>query len=751
MIDEELYQQAADELNSDRRIPHIWARACALASDDHDEARYLYTNLRVEELISEREAGIASGAIPAGDYSDDSDPTLALEPISGLDSDKDEDDDSIASNASELDFGTVSGINPQDQDIPSSVSAPSGVDGKDPSDDSLEFNPFYAEESEPTESPRRKSFEEKFDERFGTSTDEASTDVGEDIAASAGEVNEFEQTTVIGDETSAFADTGDQSSALVDAFEDGDQSAALRRSTEGAADQTSAFDAYDEDADKTSALDDSIEFDGTLRFDSSSEFDAGSGFDSDDQLAEGTTEDSEDELDDSIEFDGTAVMDFDPSELADIARPPHDIQLETEAHDGHSQEAVDSPLQQESTDESHSIAGDEDLAAQSLSQNSEQLDTLLSGVNASKEPPMTSGDYTENDEAILTGDFSDATSAFGELVDEDTLTDDSSTQEELDWLDQEMHTERPSARRNQSTVQDDEAERLVKELERQADDLPGQHSDVVATTDADKGTDFSELTAALPDSTDELTLTGPADQFVNEDLAGTELPSDEVPTPELDVSDLSASDRQAIESPAAANLPEDDLASALAEPELDAQDLPVAAAIAASVGTGVAATASLLDSNDSFVSPDQPDWPIDLSDEHSGTRYGVYRRDQQAQAVKTGVSWSALFLTIPFLIYRHLFGTAIVYSLMWIVIAAGLVVTGLAWLDAGDAATPLIKAFTIGFGVLGLIGLFYVPFRYGNSWRAEKLEKRGFELAAKVRASNPGKGIAQARRAAALD
>ena len=69
MIDEELYQQAADELNSDRRRPHIWARACALASDDHDEARYLYTNLRVEELIAEREKA-TTGSSPDADSVD---------------------------------------------------------------------------------------------------------------------------------------------------------------------------------------------------------------------------------------------------------------------------------------------------------------------------------------------------------------------------------------------------------------------------------------------------------------------------------------------------------------------------------------------------------------------------------------------------------------------------------------------------------------------------------------------------------
>ena len=83
MIDEELYQQATDELNSDRRRAHLWARACALSSDDHDEARYLYTNLRVEELIAERERAGPAAPVPAS-ATDDGLDGLELEPI-GLD------------------------------------------------------------------------------------------------------------------------------------------------------------------------------------------------------------------------------------------------------------------------------------------------------------------------------------------------------------------------------------------------------------------------------------------------------------------------------------------------------------------------------------------------------------------------------------------------------------------------------------------------------------------------------------------
>lgn len=55
MIEEELYKLATEELNGPNRRADLWKRAVALATDDHDEARYLYTNLRVEEMIEERE------------------------------------------------------------------------------------------------------------------------------------------------------------------------------------------------------------------------------------------------------------------------------------------------------------------------------------------------------------------------------------------------------------------------------------------------------------------------------------------------------------------------------------------------------------------------------------------------------------------------------------------------------------------------------------------------------------------------
>ena len=143
-------------------------------------------------------------------------------------------------------------------------------------------------------------------------------------------------------------------------------------------------------------------------------------------------------------------------------------------------------------------------------------------------------------------------------------------------------------------------------------------------------------------------------------------------------------------------------------------------------------------------------FPLDLTPGREGKLFSVYRRDQKAQAVKSGVSWSALFLTLPYLLYRRLFGTALAYVALWIIVIGGLVFSALAWVDAGASVTPIVQAATIGFALLAFIGLLYLPFRYGNEWRADKLENRGFELVALAKAKNPGKAIARARRHSAL-
>jgi len=186
-----------------------------------------------------------------------------------------------------------------------------------------------------------------------------------------------------------------------------------------------------------------------------------------------------------------------------------------------------------------------------------------------------------------------------------------------------------------------------------------------------------------------------------------------------------------------------------AAPSLD--EVPtVAASIAAtrsSMHTGAVAGPDT--STNDYIATSQS-YPLDLSEDGHGKRFAVYRRDTSAQAVKHGVSWTALLLTLPYLIYRHMFGTAIVYGLLWIITLTGLVVSALAWIDAGDNVTPLVQASTIGFALLAFVGLVYLPFRYGNHWRGEKLEKRGYELIAIAKARSPGKAIAKVRAANGL-
>lgn len=141
--------------------------------------------------------------------------------------------------------------------------------------------------------------------------------------------------------------------------------------------------------------------------------------------------------------------------------------------------------------------------------------------------------------------------------------------------------------------------------------------------------------------------------------------------------------------------------------------------------------------------PVDPDTPLG-----SGPRlYSVYRRSaRELRAVKQGVSWPALFLTLPWLLSRQLFGTAIIYVLLWAVLVGALLFSGLAWLDAGAAVSTELRLWTAGFGLLALIGLFYLPWRQGNRWVARKLERRGYRFTNTVRAANRDDALSTVRR-----
>jgi len=298
----------------------------------------------------------------------------------------------------------------------------------------------------------------------------------------------------------------------------------------------------------------------------------------------------------------------------------------------------------------------------------EDLDLLLDDVSTDLDDDSSfrareSASLIEEADHALTADFTDATGV-----------------EYLDWRGDTGHTA-PSKtglqRVSSPSVAAHGENRFTQELMRQADEMPGQPSDVVSSTDANSGWE----------------------------------------------SDWQPSDK--------ANV----------------------AAVGTAASIGASRYSNKLEKNrpPNNEADREIELPLDLTEGKSGAKYSVYKRNDSVQVVKEGVSWSALFFTLPYLIYRHLFGTAIVYLLMGLIIAAGLVFFGLNWLDTGSTASLIVKGCTLGFALLGLIGLVYLPFRDGNFWRRNKLERRGFELVAQVKAANPGKAISIARRASALD
>jgi len=497
MIDEELYQKAADELNSDKRRSDVWARACVLSKNDHDEARYLYTNLRVEELLAEREGGI-------GETEDlnitQHDETISLDLTGAIEE-------------STVHLGNEAGDFTADNTL--SISEMNTV---------------------------------RSDKTSGTQSDFL-------------------------DDTLSTLDTTLNSTSQRIAFE-------------------KRFVGHDLGGDQ--------------------------------------------EVDDThisaIEREYYAQN---PNQLNDRAR--------------------------ESTQST-------------VEKNNEQLDVLLDGVNPSAEGFSALDDY-DNGEHALTADFTDAPELQSIVIDE-----------ELEWLDGQATSDTsgsslqrvPAA--TSASLSQSETDRLTQELLRQADELPGQHSDVVSSTELEEST---------------------------------------------------------WEPSAKANVAAVGTAAAIG---------------AARYGDHQGSQSGSRNSQATFADTNrQNSYPVDLTQNGSGKKYSVFKRNSKVQAVKKGVSWSALFFTLPYLIYRHMVGTAIVYTLMAIIIGAGLFVSGMAWLDAGAAASDLIKLCTVGFALLAFIGLIYLPFRHANQWRSNKLEKRGFELTANVRASNPGKAISAARRASALD
>lgn len=602
MIDEDLYQQAADELNSDRRRSALWARACALASDDHDEARFLYTNLRVEELLAE---GKSRESVTS--YEEDAnananaDATLALEPL----------DATVADGKA---VGFLDDFTPSDsEDAPRSVSTPAGVDNKDADEGYLSLDQPISEEPDPDATLMEDYVPDNhsdFDETFeGTSV--VSDD---DVAVALEEVARENQ--------EHAGESFDNNLSANPSQEPIDSSPSQGFTTEGLA------------AAIASAKGESTDY-----------------------LAQYT--------DDDDAADQTQLSDM--THANDLTQASDLTQANVQVFDEHSDE----------------------------------LEDML--TNAQQSPEDTG-------------------------VVEDVA-------EDMSWLDNDDVTQRPSTPKTAAVVDHEEdpvvheENEFANELNRQADEL-GFHAPDNELANMKQNLEDQARVFEEPDSSF-ITKKPLVDEFSHEEQ---EVHDQDSLENELDngISVVGTGATAAVAAAGIASAPD------LSEP------------VTKDYGENDTSSNPSPISNPSPVSNTELELPLDLTSGRKGSEYEVYRRDVKAQAVKSGVSWSALFLTFPYLVYRHLFGTALAYAVLWIISLGGLAIASLAWVDAGTAVTPLIQACTIGFALIAFIGLIYLPFRYGNQWRAEKLENRGYELVAITKAPNPGKAIARARRHSAL-
>ena len=313
--------------------------------------------------------------------------------------------------------------------------------------------------------------------------------------------------------------------------------------------------------------------------------------------------------------------------------------------------------------------------------------------------------------------------------------------DDLGWLDDEYRAERRSLEKSSPIAElpASHSDTFTREFERQADDLPG------AVT---RG---SVIVQSAPPHEPALAH----DPVVHDPVVHEHVGQEHVGHEEDAWHDDSALQADIVS--ASGSTATDDHAEIAGDLSGDPPGRPdsphtVAAAFAddstanASSSEGTQSDESVFE--ESVVDESEVLAPLDLADTRGRTEYAVYRRgDRPHQAVRQGVSWTAMLLTFPWLLTRGLLGTALVYALFAVVVVGGLLTTGLAWFDAGTSASLATKAATVGFALLALIGLWFLPFLRANNWREDKLESKGYELAAYVRSRSPRRAIDTFERA----
>ena len=734
MIDEDLYQAAADELNSDRRKPALWRRACALASDDHDEARYLYTTLRVDELIQERD----SAAVIVSDE-DLVDETIV-----------DEDDTLVRSTFDE----TVDGDQVKSFMEDFSVADASEEPGMAASDVTETEAPGFVDASIEL-MPLDEATLGNVDSGAGNQADAA-----------------------LGDTPRGDAQSLDGIAADTALFDVAPDDAGL--SGEGLGDSGLGDPALNDAAMDDSAVND-IVLDGVLIDDldpDDTELDI---LGLDDTLSNSpVTGDLPEEPDSDLMAD--YIPEPDVSQISNSVKSSNlqDSSTSQEASSGIGGSGIDG-VEPDSSD-------DNELVTDGSMRNDHVGDFSLYSNTTEGRPE--SG-ITEYDDGIDTGEFSsDFTSdltqanvnvldAYGDELDQ--MMDDTidSTGTERDDETAEFETITAESLAADTLAAESGAAEPVAEEKLDAEAVNNEAIDI-ASADFES-TDFqaANFETAAAENDAEIVSEPDAWQrnevvYDEDSIAYQEDPVAEKFNRQAEELELGESgQRTATEysdetlqpfdhhlenefDHSSAQPPSHDTTGTQPSYDLGEADVPAVAAAAAIAPAPAPGPQNLNlgpaeeNTYDANVDYENGYQPLDLTHGRKGKLYSIYQRNSKALAVNNGVSWSALFLTLPFLVYRTLFGTAFVYLLLWILCLGGLLVSGLAWIDAGDAVTPVVQLGTIGFALIAFVGLIYLPFRYGNIWRMNKMEDRGYELVAITRAKNPGQAVARARRHSVL-
>ncbi|MBX2823280.1 MAG: DUF2628 domain-containing protein [Gammaproteobacteria bacterium] len=124
-------------------------------------------------------------------------------------------------------------------------------------------------------------------------------------------------------------------------------------------------------------------------------------------------------------------------------------------------------------------------------------------------------------------------------------------------------------------------------------------------------------------------------------------------------------------------------------------------------------------------------------------RYDILTHlDGRMKAIKQGVSWPALFFTMPWLLVKNLWGTLLIYLIMFAVLVVGGIALAL-HVDAAPAWTNSMRLVSVGFATLAFAGILLIPFVRGNHWVARRWRRKGFESQGIIKANSPEHALNQ--------